>query len=168
MQVILTKDVETLGDSGEVIAVSDGYARNFLFPQNLAIEATEGALKDLQRRIARVRARAEKKHQEDLDKAGKLTALEVITLQANAGENGKLFGAITTKELATILNEKTGLTIERKNISLDHPINRLGEYTLSVKFSAKVTGSVKIHVTPIKSGQALLEEAAQQPATEEA
>lgn len=158
MQVILMKDVESLGDSGEVIQVSDGYARNYLFPQKLAIAGTEGALKDLQRRRARIQARAEKKHQEDLEKAAQIEALESIILQANSGEGGKLFGAITTKELAAIIKEKTGLTVERKNISLDHPIHRLGEYNLAIRFSAKVTGTLKIHVVPIKTGQALADE----------
>src|SRR5579871_5976740 len=119
MQVILMKDVEILGDSGEVIQVSDGYARNYLFPQQLAVAATPGALRDLQRRRARIQAQAEKKHQEDMQKATLVNELESIVLQANSGENGKLFGAITTKELAAVVKEKTGLTVERKNISLD-------------------------------------------------
>ena len=146
MKVILTKDVESLGDSGEVLAVADGYARNYLLPNNLAIVATDGALKDLQTRIERIRAKAEKKHQEDQAKAQKVLKLELITLEANVGEGGKLFGTITTKELANVLQEKTGLEIERKNIILDQPIHRVGEYSLTVKFSSKVSAAVKINV----------------------
>jgi large subunit ribosomal protein L9 len=164
MQVILTKDVETLGDHGEVKEVSDGYARNYLLPQKMAVIATPGALKDRECRIARIQARAEKKHQDDLEKAQKITNLGSITLQANAGEGGKLFGAITTKELAAVLQDKTGMVIERKNISLDHPIHRLGEFTLSIKFSARVSGSVKVIVTAIKSAQ----EIALEPVAEQA
>ncbi len=147
MKVILTKDVESLGDSGDIVVVADGFARNYLFPQNKAIEATSGALKDLQSRIERIRAKAEKKHQEDLGKASKVTGLKVLTLEAHAGESGKLFGAITTKELVKILNEKTGLEIERKNISLDHPINRVGSYSLHVRFSSKVTATLPVEVS---------------------
>jgi large subunit ribosomal protein L9 len=147
MKVILTKDVDSLGDSGEILTVADGYARNFLFPQKMAIQATNGALQDLERRIERIRAKAEKKHQDDMAKAAKVTELEVITLEANVGENGKLFGAITTKELAKILHDKTGLEIERKNMSLDHPIHRTGDYNLHVKFSARVSATVLVTVT---------------------
>jgi large subunit ribosomal protein L9 len=146
MKVILTKDVDSLGDSGEVMTVSDGYARNFLFPQNMAIEATKGSMADLQRRIERLKAKAEKKHQEDLAKAGKITKLEVLELEANVGENGKLFGAITTKELAKMLEEKTGLELERKNMSLDNPIHKVGEYNLYVRLSSKVSANLKIVV----------------------
>lgn len=146
MKVILTKDVDSLGDSGEVMAVADGYARNYLFPQKLAIQATSGALEDLQRRIDRLRAKAEKKHQEDQAKAGKVTGLGAIELEANVGENGKLFGTITTKELAKILEDKTGLEFERKNMSLDNPIHRVGEYNLHVRLSAKVSATVKVVV----------------------
>lgn len=147
MKVILTKDVDSLGDSGEVLSVADGYARNYLFPQNKAIEATPGAMKDLQTRIERIRAKAEKKHQDDLARAAKVTALETLTLEANVGENGKLFGAITTKELGKILQDKTGLEIDRKNLSLDHPINRVGDYNLHIKFSAKVSASLQVVVS---------------------
>lgn len=151
MQVILTKDVDAIGSNGDVVTVSDGYARNFLLPKNLAVQATPGAMADLQRRIARIRAKAEKKHQEDLARAEKINALEVITLEANAGDTGKLYGTITTKELAQILQEKTGLEIERRNLNLDHPINKVGEYALYVKLSAKVSAQVQLKVNPVKT-----------------
>jgi large subunit ribosomal protein L9 len=146
MKVILTKDVDSLGDSGELMSVSDGYARNFLLPKNLAIPATPGALKDLQSRIERIKAKAEKKHQEDLGKASQIVALGILTLEANVGENGKLFGAITTKELAKIISDKTSLELDRKNLSLDHPINRTGDYSLHIKFSAKVSQTLPVKV----------------------
>ena len=149
MQVILTKDVDTLGTSGDVVSVSDGYARNFLFPKNMAIQATDGAMADLGRRIERIRAKAEQKHQADLARAEKISSLEVITLEANAGDSGKLFGTITTKELSKVLSEKTGLELERKNINVDNPVNRVGEYTVHVKLSAKVSAEVKLVVNSI-------------------
>lgn len=151
MQVILTKDVDTLGNNGDVIEVSDGYYRNYLGPRNMAVIATKGSLADLQRRIDRIRAKAEKKHQEDLAKAEKVNALELITLEANAGDTGKLYGTITTKELTKVLQEKTGYEIERRNVNVDHPINKVGDYTVYVKFSAKVSAQVKLTVKAIKA-----------------
>lgn len=170
MQVILTKDVDTLGTSGDVVAVSDGYARNYLFPKHMAIEATDGAMADLNRRIERIRAKAEKKYQDDLARAEKINSLEVITLEANAGDSGKLFGTITTKELTKVLAEKTGLELERKNVNVDNPINRVGEYTVHVKLSARVSAEVKVVVNPIATSQEefILEEAfANEPVEEE-
>ena len=151
MQVILTKDVDTLGSNGDIIEVSDGYYRNYLGPRNMAVIATKGSLADLQRRIDRIRAKAEKKHQEDLAKAEKVNALQLITLEANAGDTGKLYGTITTKELTKVLQEKTGYEIERRNVNVDHPINKVGEYTVYVKFSAKVSAQVKLAVKAIKA-----------------
>jgi large subunit ribosomal protein L9 len=151
MQVILTKDVDTLGSNGDIIEVSDGYYRNYLGPRNMAVIATKGSLADLQRRIDRIRAKAEKKHQEDQAKAEKVNALQLLTLEANAGDSGKLYGTITTKELTKVLQEKTGYEIERRNVNVDHPINKVGEYTVYVKFSAKVSAQVKLQVNAIKA-----------------
>lgn len=153
MQVILTKDVDTLGSNGDVINVSDGYYRNYLAPKNMAVVATPGAMADLGRRIERIRAKAEKKHQEDLAKAYKINNLGLITLEANAGETGKLYGTITTKELSKVLQEKTGFAIERRNVNVDHPINKVGEYTVYVKFSPKVSAQAKLEVKAIKTKQ---------------
>jgi len=151
MQVILNEDIDSLGSYGDVVEVKDGYYRNYLGPRNLAIMATKGALADLQRRIDRIRAKAEKKHQEDLAKAAKVNALKLLILEANAGETGKLYGTITTKELTKVLQEKTGFEIERRNVNVDHPINKVGEYMLFVKFSPKVSAQVKLQVNAIKS-----------------
>lgn len=151
MQVILIEDVDTLGSNGDVVEVKDGYFRNYLFPLKKAIQATKGSLADLQRRIDRIRAKAEKKHQEDLAKAEKVIALKLLVLEANAGDTGKLYGTITTKELTRVLQEKTGFEIERRNVNVDHPINKVGEYTLFVKFSPKVSAQVKLQVNAIKA-----------------
>ena len=151
MQVILTKDVDILGSNGDIVEVSDGYYRNYLGPRNLAVIATKGALSDLDRKIARIRAKAEKKHQEDLAKAEKVNAIGLLSLEANAGESGKLYGTITTKELTKVLQEKTGYEIERRNVNVDHPINKVGEYTVYVKFSPKDSAQVKLQVKAVKS-----------------
>ncbi|MEB3286526.1 MAG: 50S ribosomal protein L9 [Vampirovibrionales bacterium] len=161
MQVILTKDVDSLGGSGDVVAVADGYARNYLFPKNMAVEASEGSLRDLDRRIARIRVKNEKKYQEDKAKADKILALGSLTLEANAGDTGKLYGTITTKELAEVIREKTDIPVERRNLNLSHPINKVGEYTLYIKISAKVSAELQVVVKPIKSNKEefVLEEA---------
>jgi large subunit ribosomal protein L9 len=151
MKVILTKDVDTLGDNGDLLEVSDGFFRNYLEPKSMAVRATKGSLADLQRRIERIRAKAEKKHQEDLAKAGKVNALASITLEANAGDTGKLYGTITTKELTKVIQEKTGFEIERRNVNVDRPINKVGEYTVYVKFSAKVSGQFQLQVTATRA-----------------
>ena len=146
MQVILIKDVDTLGENGQLMTVKDGFARNYLFPRNLAVEATTGAVQDRDRRLSRIQAKAEKKHQEDLAKAGKVEALGQLVLKARAGEHGKLFGAVTTKELARLITEKTGLPVERKSLALNSPINRLGDYEVSIRFSPKVTSKLPVQV----------------------
>lgn len=146
MEVILIKDVDSLGESGEIQEVSDGYARNYLIPKGFAVQATPGALKDRDMRIERIRQKAEKKHQEDLAKAAKVEALEMLVLAARAGEHGKLYGAVTTKELSRMVSEKAGLEIDRKSIKLNHPINRLGEYEMHIRFSPKVQATLKVNV----------------------
>ena len=102
----------------------------------MAVIATKGAKADLRRRIDRVRPKAEKKHQEDLAKAEKVTQLGLMVLEANAGDTGKLYGTITTKQLATS-RKKTRASNERRNVNVDRPISKVGEYTVYVKFSPK-------------------------------
>jgi len=146
MQVILLKDVDGLGESGEVRNVADGFARNYLFPQHMAVQATEGALSDLKMRIERIRLKMEKKHQEDLERAAKVEKIGLLTLAARAGEQGKLYGAVTTKELTRLVSEKAGMEIDRKSLKLNHPINRLGQYELHIRFSPKVSATLQVNV----------------------
>lgn len=146
MEVILLKDVDTLGGSGELFTVSDGFARNFLFPRGMAVEATAGAMKDREMRLERIRVKAEKKHQDDLTKAAKLEAIGTLLLEVRAGEHGKLFGAVTTKELTQLISEKSGLTLDRKSLKLSHPINRLGEYEVIISISPKVKANLMVTV----------------------
>jgi large subunit ribosomal protein L9 len=153
MQVILTKDVDTLGNNGDIVDVASGYYRNYLEPRHMAVQATKGSLEDLQRRIDRIRAKAEKKHQDDLAKAEKVNKLGTLTLEANAGDGGKLYGTITTKQLTEVLQEKTGIAVERRNVNVDRPINKVGEYTVYVKFSPKVSAQATLQVNAIKTKQ---------------
>lgn len=147
MQVILRKDVQNVGEAGDVITVKDGYARNFLLPQNLAEVATDGALKNREQNIARIKAKQEKLHQEALELAQKIEALEKIEISARAGESGKLFGTITNKRLAEELSAKLGVAIDRKNISADTAINKIGEFRMLVKLTSKVKTELPIIVS---------------------
>lgn len=163
MQVILIKDVDTLGSQGDVVEVADGFYRNFLKPRKMVVEVTPGSMTDLQRRIDRIRAKAEKKYQDDLSRAQAINDLTLLVLEANAGEGGKLYGTITTKQLAEVLQEKTGLVLERRNVNVDRPINRTGDYTINIKFSNRVSTQLALQVNAIRNPheeeEFLLEEA---------
>ena len=147
MQVILRKDVQNLGEAGDIVNVKDGYARNFLLPQSIAEVATEGALKNREQNLARIKAKQEKLHQEALEIAKKIEELGKLELAAKAGESGKLFGTITTKKLAEELLAKSGIEIDRKNVSLNAPINKIGEYKMLIKLTSKVKCELDVVVT---------------------
>ena len=147
MQVILKKDVQNLGEAGELVNVKDGYARNFLLPKNFAEVATEGALKNREQNLARIQAKQEKLHQEALAKAAEIEKLGQIELSAKAGESGKLFGTITTKKLCEELKEKANIEVDRKTVSLNAPINKIGDFTMLIKLTSKVRTELKVIVT---------------------
>jgi large subunit ribosomal protein L9 len=147
MQVILKKDVQNLGEAGDIISVKDGYARNFLFPQNVAEEATKGALENREKNIARIKAKQEKLNAEAMEKAQALEKFGKLELSAKAGESGKLFGTITTKKLCEELKEKANIEIDRKTVSLNAPINKIGEFTMLIKLTSKVKTELKVIVT---------------------
>ena len=147
MQVILTKDVQNIGEAGDLVNVKDGYARNFLIPKNFAEVATEGALKNREQNIARIKAKQEKLHQEALAKAAEIEKLGQLELSAKAGESGKLFGTITTKKLCEELKEKANIEVDRKTVSLNSPINKVGEFTMLIKLTSKVRTELKVVVT---------------------
>lgn len=167
MQVILKKDVQNLGEAGDVVNVKDGYARNLLIPRNYAEMATEGALKNREQNIARIKAKQEKLHQEALAKAAEIEKLGQIELSAKAGESGKLFGTITTKKLCEELKEKANIEIDRKTVSLSSPINKIGEFTMLIKLTSKVKTELKVIVTASEVVKESIEEEVEEPAAEE-
>lgn len=168
MQVILKKDVQNLGEAGEVVNVKDGYARNLLIPRNYAEIATEGALKNREQNMARIKAKQEKLHQEALAKAAEIEKLGQIELSAKAGESGKLFGTITTKKLCEELKEKANIEIDRKTVSLNAPINKIGEFTMLIKLTSKVKTELKVIVTASEVVKESIEEESEETkATEE-
>ncbi len=165
MQVILKKDVQNLGEAGDMVTVKDGYARNYLLPQNAAEVATEGAVKNREQNIARIKAKQEKLHQEALAVAEKIEKFAELKLSAKAGESGKLFGTITTKKLAEELLAQAGIEVDRKNVSLNAPINRVGEYKMLIKLTSKVKCELAVTVT---ASEILKESVEEEETTEEA
>lgn len=144
MQVILRKQVENLGDAGEIVEVKPGYGRNYLIPQGLAYEATDTN----RRRLEAERARVVAKEAETLGDAQKRAAtLEGVSLtfHARAGQEGKLFGSITSADIAEKLAEQ-GITVDRRHIELDEPIKTLGVTSVPVRLHSQVRPEVKVWV----------------------
>ena len=164
MQVILKKDVQNIGEVGDLVNVKDGYARNYLIPNSLAEVATKGALAQRERNIARIKAKAEKLHQEALSAKEEIEKIGVISLSAKAGESGKLFGTITTKKLAEELLAKCGMEIDKKSIILDNPINHIGNFVMTIKLSSKVKAQLNVEVTASETIKEVFEEAEQEEA----
>jgi len=141
-QAILLKEVDGLGEVGQAVEVSSGYLRNYLVPRKLAQPATKGALEEAQRR----REAAEKAEREALERAGETAALlskTVLTITHRAGEDGRLFGSVTSKEIAEAISEARGLRIDRKRIRLDEGIREVGTYMVEVEVPGGATASVK-------------------------
>ena len=144
MKVIFLQDVKGKGKKGEVKDVSEGYARNYLFKNNLAIEANKGALKTLEKK----QESADKRKEEELEEAVKIKEqLEklAIELKAKSGEGGRLFGAVTNKQIADFLKENK-IKVDRRKIEMDEPIRSLGYTNVKVKLHPKVTATIKVHV----------------------
>lgn len=148
MKVILLKDVKGQGKKGDIINVSDGYARNFLFPKQLAIEPTKTALNELKGQQDSKNYREQKELEEATSVADKISKVTVC-VSAKAGENGKLFGAVTTSEIADKLKMEHHIVVDKKKIVLSEPIKTTGEFSLPVKLHPKVTAQLKVSVTAV-------------------
>jgi large subunit ribosomal protein L9 len=145
MKIILMDDVPTLGRRGEVRDVSDGYARNFLLPQKLALHATPANLKNLEQIKARQDSRAVKLKS---DAQGQAQAIEALhfSQRRQASDEGRLFGSVGRADLAAFLAQH-GIEVERRRIGLDEPIKSLGEFTVPVRLHADVTAQLKVSVS---------------------
>jgi large subunit ribosomal protein L9 len=145
-EAILLKDVETLGEKGSVVDVSKGYLRNYLIPRKLAQPATKGAFQAAQRRAAAEQRAAEvavgraQEHAELLNKT-------VLTITQQAGEDGRLFGSVTTQDITDAIQEARGITVDRRKIHLDEPIKHVGTYVVVVEVADGVTANVKTIVS---------------------
>ena len=145
MKVILLQDVKAHGKKGQIVEVSDGYARNFIIPKKLGVEATSKNLNDLKLQ----KANADKVAQEQLEAAQELAKVletKEIVVKMKSGEGGRTFGSISSKEIATAAKEQCGLELDKKKIQLPEAIKSLGVYEVNVKLHTKVTGKLKVKV----------------------
>jgi large subunit ribosomal protein L9 len=148
-QAILLKDVDSLGKAGEAIDVSPGYLRNYLLPRKLAQPATQGGLEEARRR-QEAAERAAREASERAEENAALLAKTVLTIQHRAGEDGKLYGSVTTKEIAEAISEARGLRVDRKRIRLEDPIRELGTYMIEIEVGGGTTARIKTIVAEEK------------------
>ena len=145
-QAILTQDVETLGEKGDVVDVSPGYLRNFLVPRKLAQPATAGAIAEAQRR----KETAERQVREQAEKAQDNAALlskTVLTITHPAGDDGRLFGSVTSQEIVDAIRQARGLRLDRRKVQLEEPIKTTGSHMVTVEVHDGVTATIKTIVT---------------------
>src|SRR6516164_3474632 len=145
MQIILQEDVEKLGNRGDVVTVKPGYARNFLLPNKLAVEATPGNMKALER----IRAALAKKTATEVDAAKKqaeLLSLVALKFSRKTGENDQMFGSVTSGDIADGL-KKEGFEIDKRQVQLVEPLKTLGDFPVTVKVFRDVTAQVQIHIS---------------------
>ncbi len=144
MQVILREDIDNLGKIGDLVKVADGYARNYLVPKKKAIEATPknvGAMEHAKKMVSDRLRKLKKESAADADRIKSLA----VTIKAKVGEEGKLFGSVTSMDIAEAVKAQ-GVSIDKRKIVLEEPIKRLGDYTITVKLPADVTAEFKVSV----------------------
>jgi large subunit ribosomal protein L9 len=161
MKVLLLKDVYKLGRAGDIKKVADGYGRNFLLPQKLAVLATAGALKQVEKIRSQAEVRRAELNSELKTLADQINGITVI-FAAKAGETGKLYGSITTQDVANAIQEKTRFEVKKQQMDMQ-PIRNLGEYTVHVRLTMDLVPEVKVIVH--REGQAI-EEASAKPVEE--
>lgn len=144
MQVILREDVTHLGEAGDLVNFKSGYARNFLFPRGLAVQANDRQIRRVEHEKRIIEARVAKARGAAEAEAKKLNDV-VITVEKSAGENGKLFGSVTAMEIEALLRDND-FTVDRRRILLDENIKNLGEYELGIKLHRDVTATIKVLV----------------------
>jgi large subunit ribosomal protein L9 len=145
MKVILTEDVKGKGKKGDIVNVSDGYARNFLLPKKYAVEASASNLNaaNLAKKAAAHKEEVQRNEANELVKTLQTSGIEI---KAKCGEGTRLFGSVTTSEIADAIYQKLGIKIDKKKISLETPIKELGEYTVAVWVFPKISAQVKLMV----------------------
>src|SRR5689334_24976343 len=158
MKVLLIKDVYKLGRAGDIKKVADGYGRNFLLPQKMAVLATHGALKQIEKIRSQAEVRRTEQNSELKDLSNQINGLTLV-FAAKAGETGKLYGSITTQDIAAAIQEKSRFEVKKQQIDMQ-PIRNLGEYTVHVRLTMDLVPEVKVIVH--REGEAL-EEGASAP-----
>lgn len=145
MKVILLKDVKGLGKEGELVNAKDGYARNFLIPRKLAVEATDANLKKWEEDMARKRQKQQEEYERALKLKEKIEGVS-IEIKSKAGEGGKLFGSITSKDIAEALKKQHKIDINKKKIDMKNNIKALGTTTVEIKVYPEITATLKVNV----------------------
>ena len=145
MKVILLEDIKGVGKKDEVINSSDGYARNYLFPKKLAVEASKENMAKLQAKQESRQFRKDQEKEEAMKIASKLKEI-IVTIKVKAGENGKIFGGVTAKEIAENLNKEHKIVVDKKKIMLKETIKTLGVYPVEIKLYEGVIGNVKVKI----------------------
>lgn len=146
MKVILTQDVKAQGKKGQAINVSDGYARNFLLPKGLAVVADASALNDLKNKEAARQHKIEVEKAAAAETAEKLASL-TVKIKASAGADGRLYGSVTSKEIATALEQQSGIVIDKRKIDLDAPLRAFGTYIIPVRLYTDIQGKITVVLT---------------------
>ncbi|MDI7274808.1 MAG: 50S ribosomal protein L9 [Anaerolineae bacterium] len=145
MEVLLLKDVRRLGKAGEVRQVADGYARNYLIPRGLARPASAGAVRQAKELLEAQAKRAEREQSQAQDLAGQLRGV-TLTFRARAGESGRLYGSVTSADVAEEIKKQTGQTVDRRKIALEEPIRELGIYRVPIRLGGEVSAEVTVKV----------------------
>jgi large subunit ribosomal protein L9 len=145
MKVILQQDIANQGKQGEVVTVSDGYARNYLFPRKLAVEAAGGVMKNFEAKNALEERRAEKLQLEAERTAEKLTE-KTVTLQVKAGANDRLYGRVTAADIADAVEKELSVKLDKRKVGLLDPIKAIGEYSIPIKLHRNVTVPLKVAI----------------------
>jgi large subunit ribosomal protein L9 len=147
MKVILTEEIRGLGTRGDVVNVKDGYARNYLFPKNLAREATPGNMKSIEQERKKWALLAQQEKEVAQKSAASVQGMK-ITVQKRVGENGQLFGSVTANEIADALEAK-GIAVDKRRIELAHPIKSLGTHDVEVRLHREVNAHIQVEVVPV-------------------
>ena len=145
MKVILNADVKGQGKKGEMVEVSEGYARNYLLPRNLAIKATADNLNTLKQKEQAKKAQVEREKAKAKENAARLAA-SVVKVRAKGGDNGKLFGSVTSKEISEALKEQYGIELEKNRIVLEENIKNFGSYEVKCKLGHEISGTIHLVV----------------------
>lgn len=145
MKVILTQDVKAQGKKGQLIEVSDGYARNFLFPKKLAIEANAQAMNELKNRESSEKHKIEVETAQAKEMAQKLAKIKLV-IKTSCADDGRLYGAITSKDLSEHLKKSNALLIDKRKINLDKPIKTCGDYVVDVKLYTEIIGKLSVSI----------------------
>ncbi len=144
MKLILVEDVETLGKAGDVIDIKDGYARNYLLPKNLALQMNTANLKLVEKNKEKQKLKLEKVKQQAKETAKKIASIS-CTITMPAGEDDKLFGAVTAHDIAEVLKQE-GIMVDKKSIVINQPMHRLGIYNVEIKLHPEVVQELKVWV----------------------